>query len=170
MSSVGGKRFAREAEQNCRKARRRLSKRSGSYSRARWQRARYLIAPIVTLAGVSGWSVLIADRRQGCENGFPDQLCHFRAVVPGRKRRASGPWSLFRQSIETDYTHVDSVSVARPNFLDEMSATIRTDVLNERNPRNELKLPGNPGVAFPSAYRCNHQSPFRLNRDDRYSG
>jgi hypothetical protein len=77
---------------------------------------------------------------------------------------------LFRQSIETDYTHVDSVSVARPNFLDEMSATIRTDVLNERNPRNELKLPGNPGVAFPSAYRCNHQSPFRLNRDDRYSG
>jgi hypothetical protein len=52
-----------------------------------------LIAPIVALAGVSGWSVLIAGRRQGCENGFPDQLCHFRAVGPDRKRRASGPWS-----------------------------------------------------------------------------
>jgi hypothetical protein len=32
--------------------------------------------------------------------------------------------------LKTDYTYVDSVSVARANFLDEMSATIRTDVLN----------------------------------------
>ena len=61
-----------------------------------------------------------------------------------------------------DYTYVDSVSVARPNSLDEISATIRTDVLNKQSPRNELELPRNPGVAFPSANRCRHQSPFKL--------
>jgi hypothetical protein len=69
---------------------------------------------------------------------------------------------LLRQSIETDYTYADSVSLACPNFFDEIPATIRTDVLNKRSPRNELELPRNPGVAFPSANRCRHQSPFRL--------
>jgi hypothetical protein len=37
---------------------------------------------------------------------------------------------LLRQPIETDYTYVDSVSVARPNFIDEIPATVRADVLN----------------------------------------
>jgi hypothetical protein len=93
---------------------------------------------------------------------------HCRPQARLRKRVSRSALSLepagrgvLRQSIETDYTHVDSVSVARPNSFGEISATIRTDVLNERNPRNELKLPGNPGVSFPSAYRRNHQSPFR---------
>jgi hypothetical protein len=65
--------------------------------------------------------------------------------------------SLLKRITPTWTAHRSSLRIPSTKF----SATIRTDVLNKRSPRSELELPRNPGVAFPSANRCNHQSPFR---------
>jgi hypothetical protein len=124
-------------------------------------------------AGTTSRGVYNAGRRGNLRLRFsPPRRSFGRVLEPPARTRIGKPAcrGLLRQSIETDYTHLDSVSVACPNFLDEIPATIRTDLLNKRSPRNELELPRNPGVAFPSANQCHHQSPFGLKFDDRCGG
>src|SRR5258705_737716 len=109
---------------------------------------------IVTLAGVS---LVGAHCRPGTRLRKKARFqISFVTFEPPARTRIDKPAfrGFLRQSIETDYTYADSVSVACPNFLDEISSTIRTDVLNKRSPRNELELPRNPVVAFPRPNPC----------------